>query len=78
MLVEAHDVVGVVEVRDVVEGHGRREVFGIGKSGLFWLLFTALKALKGGRSDCLLLALIKPVKSIFDVQKKEESQFAKH
>ena len=35
LLVEAHGVVGVVEVRDVVEGHGGAEFFVLGKSGLF-------------------------------------------
>ena len=37
LIVKAHGVVDVVEVRDVGEGHGGREVFVVGKSGLFGL-----------------------------------------
>ena len=33
--------------RVVVEGHGGREVFVIGKSGLFWLVLTASRHLHG-------------------------------
>ena len=59
----------VVDVGDglALEGHGGREVFVIGKSGLFWLVFTASKGFEGGRFSCLLLALTKPVKLIFNV-----------
>ena len=67
LLVGAHDVVGVVEVRDVVEGHGRREVFVLGKSGLFC---TISLPLNWENLAALLLALIKPVKPIFNVRKK--------
>ena len=43
---KAHGVVGLVEVRDVVEGHDGAEVFGLGKSGLFCSLFVDFKLLK--------------------------------
>ena len=43
LLVEAHDVVGVVEVRDVLEGHGGREVFVVGKSGSETLFLVAFE-----------------------------------
>ena len=49
LLVEAHDVVGVVEVWDVVEGQRRREVFVLGKSGSK-LMF--LKAFSGQQTIC--------------------------
>ena len=60
-LTEAHYVVVDVGVGDLVERHGGREVLVVGKSGLFWLVFTALKGLEGGRFRCFLLALTKPV-----------------
>ena len=41
---EALYVVAVVWVEVVVEGHGGREVFVVGKSGHFWLVFTGSKS----------------------------------
>ena len=35
LFVEAHYVVGAVEVRDVITAHGGREVSSFGKSGCF-------------------------------------------
>ena len=75
LIVKAHGVVDVVKVQDVGEGHGGREVFVIGKSGLFCLLFVDFKLFKG---LVWLIALKKTVKQKFAVKKKEESQFARH
>ena len=65
----------VVDVGDglVLEGHGGREVFVLGKSGLFGL-FSQLWS--GVNLAALLIALTKPVKLIFAVKRKEETQFA--
>ena len=46
LLDEAHYVVAVFEVLDVVEVHDGGEVFSFGKSGLFCLFFVDLKLLK--------------------------------
>ena len=64
-------VVVDLRVRVVVKGHGGREVFVIGKSGLFRLVFTALKLKLSCWPDCLNFS----VKTVyFPSKKKGEEQ----